>query len=1257
MKRSKWMKITAWILVFFLILGLMPTSIQAEAKSRKTKLNNNKITLTVGNSKKIKLSNNSKKVKWTTSNKKVVKITKKSRKYVKVKALKAGTAKITAKVGTKKYVCKVTVKAKKGFFSKKEEATTESPKKPTTEAVTEAPKNPTTERLTTEDKKETTEKLTTEDKKDTSEKPTTEEKTETTEKSTTEENTGTSEKPTTEEKTEKPEEGGTTEKPTDPPVGTEDPEQRYTRLEWVKLLLDSIEVKTITEDGVPKDPNGNTLYSYVDLKEEASNLTVETAVQQGILVPSEGQEEDVYFFRPEEMGTREFAAVTAARALGYLESEKALECTDQESLEYPLWDAAAVNIGLIGLKEGSFNGKEELTGAEANQMLVKIKEIKAEENAVPEKVVDIQYADDLVKDSVAGLTDYLVTETGIGYQITINNYTGTMEETGIEAGRPIFLPADKYGKYPEGFVCRVADAGMADGQINISGTPVESVFEVMDSFHLSGSAVIDEIVLADGVNVKNAENEEAMDSRLSANPEEASDGLTEEEMDSKLGSKEINLQDGSAVLKVQDEYGRSIEVELKEPQLVYDINTSKKKGDKKFKVVLSNQGTFTVKGEVIDAEAIGKKEKLEHELYRAKTPIDIGGNFKITPIFKVVVEPSGDVSCTVDVSSTVGVDIQKERRIISDLTCNLGVNCDFSLSVGPEVDVVFSWVSKELKIGSVKLGAGIKIESSTSSASDINGGIMFCMENALSGYFVVGLGDTGEKTVLDKLLDKADMSISREWTKPIASGHYEARQSKSNPFIPVEKCTAAHNLHGAVLDKNGEKVKADRIIIRNKENPEQEFGADNRTEGYYSCRVPDGDYEIIAMWDGVIKIRKDITVEEDTYYDIREGGIIDSGIGTGYSWTITEDGNFECEVDETADMVEVKGIIHNYAGSMKSAYVYGTVGEASMDNFFGGCTKLVSINLSKLNTQKVNRMDAMFCGCVSLTELDLSNLNTGQVETMENMFTRCSSLTKLDLSSFDTSQVKTMYGMFSECSSITELDISSFDTSNVETMYGMFFLCCGLTELNLSNFNTSKVTSMCYMFDCCCHLTKLDLSGFDTGNVTDIGFMFMNCGSLQEVDVSNFDTSNMESLCYTFSGCSSLKELDLGNFNTSKVKNMNGTFLGCHNLTELNLSVFDTSQVETMQGMFSGCSGLVELDLTSFNTSNVQIMSGMFSACTSLQKINLSSFDTSNVGNMAYMFEKCSSLMELDLSNFDIDQAYRYQMFTGCRAEIIPDWY
>ena len=81
-----------------------------DAKS-KVKLNITKATLSIGGSINLKLLNNKKKVTWKSSNKKVASVTKKG----KVKAKKKGKASIVAKVGKKKYTCKVTV----GSASKK----------------------------------------------------------------------------------------------------------------------------------------------------------------------------------------------------------------------------------------------------------------------------------------------------------------------------------------------------------------------------------------------------------------------------------------------------------------------------------------------------------------------------------------------------------------------------------------------------------------------------------------------------------------------------------------------------------------------------------------------------------------------------------------------------------------------------------------------------------------------------------------------------------------------------------------------------------------------------------------------------------------------------------------------------------------------------------------------------------------------------------------------------------------------------------
>ena len=81
---------------------------QTDAKA-KVKLNKKKLVLTVGKKAKLKVKATKKKVKWSSSKKKIATVTKKGV----VKAKKKGTAKIVAKIGKKKYTCKVVVKAKK----------------------------------------------------------------------------------------------------------------------------------------------------------------------------------------------------------------------------------------------------------------------------------------------------------------------------------------------------------------------------------------------------------------------------------------------------------------------------------------------------------------------------------------------------------------------------------------------------------------------------------------------------------------------------------------------------------------------------------------------------------------------------------------------------------------------------------------------------------------------------------------------------------------------------------------------------------------------------------------------------------------------------------------------------------------------------------------------------------------------------------------------------------------------------------------
>ena len=116
----------AWILALMMIFSVFPAT-QVNAAT-KPKLSKTKITMTVGQSKKLKVKGISKKrakrIKWKSSKKKVVTVTKTG----KIKARKAGTATITAKVGKKKLKCKVVVKRKRKKSTKKKESNSSSKK-------------------------------------------------------------------------------------------------------------------------------------------------------------------------------------------------------------------------------------------------------------------------------------------------------------------------------------------------------------------------------------------------------------------------------------------------------------------------------------------------------------------------------------------------------------------------------------------------------------------------------------------------------------------------------------------------------------------------------------------------------------------------------------------------------------------------------------------------------------------------------------------------------------------------------------------------------------------------------------------------------------------------------------------------------------------------------------------------------------------------------------------------------------------------
>ena len=194
-----------------------------------------------------------------------------------------------------------------------------------------------------------------------------------------------------------------------------------------------------------------------------------------------------------------------------------------------------------------------------------------------------------------------------------------------------------------------------------------------------------------------------------------------------------------------------------------------------------------------------------------------------------------------------------------------------------------------------------------------------------------------------------------------------------------------------------------------------------------------------------------------------------------------------------------------------------------------------------------------FSGCTNLTSIEgIENLNTSNVKYMNEMFGQCSNLETLDLSHFNTEKVGNMSNMFNGCTKLHDLNISSFNTENVTNMYGMFYGCSSLETLDLSHFNTRYVRKdgMNYMFNGCSSLSSLDVSNFTTDkNSMQLDGLFKGCSSLQTLDLSSFSTGGASSVTDMFDGCSALRTIYVSNLFTFKYGvSSSNMFRNCENL-------------------------------------------------------------------------------------------------------------
>lgn len=259
---------------------------------------------------------------------------------------------------------------------------------------------------------------------------------------------------------------------------------KYTRAEWINILMDKVGAEI-------KEHSSVTNY-YADTEEHYLGEVVESAREYGI-IPSDEDEQDVPVFNPDEAADREFAAVTATLAMGYVDDGTEINCADKSEIKYARLIKVAVKAGFLNLENGYFYPGRDLVGTEKNQIFDRISKVKNSET-ISEQIEDISYAEDVIATQLSGITDYEITEEDGGWVVDILE----CDETKLIKENTYFVlpPNDKC---TSGISLKAISVFSENGRIIIHAVKPEDVSKIVSKIVYAGKGtpLVDEIEVLD----------------------------------------------------------------------------------------------------------------------------------------------------------------------------------------------------------------------------------------------------------------------------------------------------------------------------------------------------------------------------------------------------------------------------------------------------------------------------------------------------------------------------------------------------------------------------------------------------------------------------------------------------------------------------------------------------------------------------------------------------------------------------------------
>lgn len=666
-------------------------------------------------------------------------------------------------------------------------------------------------------------------------------------------------------------------------------DKTYTRGEWLQLLAESqdIDVDTIDRESIQ--------WYFGDTIDDENGVLYEYLYKLGVIPEADNEgfddpEQDVPLFEADKLVTREYAAYTAVKILGFVDEDEEviLTCTDKEEIKYPNEVAIALKLGLFITKDDRFNPQDYISEEEKSDIFAAIKALdKSLVIDEDERANKITYNDNVIVDELNDVSAYTtsVSESGV---ITVEVQQEIQNVKELEEGKIIVL--QKNEENPNGCVVKITSISEKDGKYIITGTQPE-LEEVVSSVYLKDEveASAADFVPAEGViaevrdSAETAEEENIYPLNIDFNEDidtsKATVGIT------------VPLEGGTE--------NDTLSFEFSVPTITAILNINGLK--------LNELALLTTTKMNLDLESsLGKVERMTKKV--GSFPINIAYGFNVELGVYLYIEADAKASIGFVYESTSGVQYKDGvLRIRNPYNVTKSLD-EFAVEgkaqFGPKLNIDIRWFTIDL-IGA-ELLSGITVEASVSEHPDA---ALVCAEAA--AYLPLTL-EFSKESLTGKALDALHIEVKVEFfdkdNSPISvKAHLENLKR-------VDECTYGKGKFVInVFNENRQPLKNAKVTVERTGDPTDKKVAFTNSEGELIVgQLDEGSYLITTQATGYKKFEKrELIREKETVYveailmvprnaDEKEGTIAGT-IKNGVTAEII-DAEYEVRAGSNADM-------------------------------------------------------------------------------------------------------------------------------------------------------------------------------------------------------------------------------------------------------------------------------------------------------------------------------------------------------------------